>query len=177
VFQNHRDVALTDMVGGHSGDELGLGLGISEVFSTLNDSVILKHKSSTSTVPQYPADPCGTQGFMALAHGEAKAFPAFPHTNQYACNRVGSLRSGNALFYGNPLHSYTGGNGESKGKHSSPYEYARTEPLCTLPRAALNEGSGSTELPFQQAAWIPPITGADCSHHLLYPTLGRHTHV
>ena len=41
VFQNHGDVALGDMVSGHVGDGLQLDLGISEVFSNLNDSVIL----------------------------------------------------------------------------------------------------------------------------------------
>ena len=41
VFRNHGDVALGDMVSGHVGDGLQLDLGISEVFSNLNDSMIL----------------------------------------------------------------------------------------------------------------------------------------
>ena len=39
VFRNHGDVAHGDMVSGHGGD--GVGLGILEVFSNLHDSVIL----------------------------------------------------------------------------------------------------------------------------------------
>lgn len=35
VFKNCGDVALRDMVSGHSGDELGLGLVFLEVFSNL----------------------------------------------------------------------------------------------------------------------------------------------
>ena len=41
VFQDHGDVALRDVVGGHAGDGLGLDLIISEAFSNLNDSMIL----------------------------------------------------------------------------------------------------------------------------------------
>jgi len=41
VFQNHRDVALRVMARGNGGDELGLDWGILEVFSSLNDSVML----------------------------------------------------------------------------------------------------------------------------------------
>jgi len=41
VFRNHGDVALRDMVSGHGGDGMGLDLGVLEVFSNLNDSVIL----------------------------------------------------------------------------------------------------------------------------------------
>ena len=39
MFKNGGDVALRDMVSGHGGDGLGLGLGILEVFSNLNDSM------------------------------------------------------------------------------------------------------------------------------------------
>ena len=38
VLKNHVDVALRDMVGGHSGGGLGLGWMILEVFLSLNDS-------------------------------------------------------------------------------------------------------------------------------------------
>ena len=41
VFQNHRDVALRDVVSGHGGGGMRLDLGTLEVFSNLNDSVIL----------------------------------------------------------------------------------------------------------------------------------------
>ena len=41
VFRNHGDVALRDMVSGHGGDGMGLDLGVLEIFSNLNDSVIL----------------------------------------------------------------------------------------------------------------------------------------
>ena len=41
VFKNHGDVALHDMVSGHDGGGLRLHLVITEVFSNLNDSVIL----------------------------------------------------------------------------------------------------------------------------------------
>ena len=40
VFQNHGDVALRDVVSGHGGGGMGLDLGILEVFSNINDSVI-----------------------------------------------------------------------------------------------------------------------------------------
>ena len=39
VFKNHGDVALGDMVSGHGG--LGLGLGILKVFSSTNDHMVL----------------------------------------------------------------------------------------------------------------------------------------
>ena len=42
VLQNRVDVAMRDMVSGHGGDGMGLDLGILEVFSILNDSVILR---------------------------------------------------------------------------------------------------------------------------------------
>ena len=41
VFKNHGDVAFGHMVSGHGGDGMGLDLGILEVFSSLNDSVVL----------------------------------------------------------------------------------------------------------------------------------------
>ena len=41
VFQNCGDVALRDVGSGHSRGALGLDLLILEVFSSLNDSVIL----------------------------------------------------------------------------------------------------------------------------------------
>jgi len=41
VFHNHGDVVLRDVIRGHSGGGLGLDLEILEVFSNLNDSVIL----------------------------------------------------------------------------------------------------------------------------------------
>ena len=41
VFKEHGDVALRDIVSGHGGDGLGLDLMILEVFSSLNNSVIL----------------------------------------------------------------------------------------------------------------------------------------
>ena len=41
VSKNHRDVALRDMVSGHGGDGLGLGLGIIELFPSLDNSMIL----------------------------------------------------------------------------------------------------------------------------------------
>ena len=41
VFKNHGDVALRDMVNGHGVDELGLDLMFLEVFSNLNDSMVL----------------------------------------------------------------------------------------------------------------------------------------
>ena len=41
VFQNHRDVALRDVVSGHGGGGMRLDLGTLEVFSNLNDSLIL----------------------------------------------------------------------------------------------------------------------------------------
>ena len=41
VLQNHGDVALRDVVSGHSESGLGLGLVILEVFSIFNDSVVL----------------------------------------------------------------------------------------------------------------------------------------
>ena len=41
VFQEGGDVALGDMGRGHSGSGLGLDLGILEVFSDLNDPMIL----------------------------------------------------------------------------------------------------------------------------------------
>ena len=41
VFQNCRDVALRDVVSGHGGDVLMIGLDILVVFFNLNDSVIL----------------------------------------------------------------------------------------------------------------------------------------
>ena len=50
VFQNHGDVVLRDMVSEHGGDELGLGLVIIEVFSNLNNSVILFYTSSINSV-------------------------------------------------------------------------------------------------------------------------------
>jgi len=39
--QNHADVALRLTVSGHCRSGLGLGLGISDVFSSLNNSMIL----------------------------------------------------------------------------------------------------------------------------------------
>ena len=39
VFHNRGDVALKDVGSGHSGVGQGLGLGISEVFSNLNDCI------------------------------------------------------------------------------------------------------------------------------------------
>mgnify|MGYP001859334932 CR=1 FL=1 len=41
AFENHGDVALRDVVSGHGGGGLGLDLGILEVFSNFNDSLIL----------------------------------------------------------------------------------------------------------------------------------------
>ena len=41
VSKNHRDVALRDMVSGHGGDGLGLDLGIIELFSNFDNSMIL----------------------------------------------------------------------------------------------------------------------------------------
>ena len=41
VFRNHGDVALRDMVSGHGGNGMGLDYGVLEIFSNLNDSVIL----------------------------------------------------------------------------------------------------------------------------------------
>ena len=41
VFKNCRDVALGDVVNGHGEDGLGLDFVLSEVFSNLNDSMIL----------------------------------------------------------------------------------------------------------------------------------------
>jgi len=41
VVRNHGEVALRNMISGHGGDGLGLDLGILELFSNLNDSVIL----------------------------------------------------------------------------------------------------------------------------------------
>jgi len=43
VHKNCEDVALRDMVSGHGGDGLGLNVMIIEVFSNLNDSMILLH--------------------------------------------------------------------------------------------------------------------------------------
>ena len=40
VFQNHRDVALRDVVGGHGEMGCCLDVSILEVFSNLNDSVV-----------------------------------------------------------------------------------------------------------------------------------------
>lgn len=41
VFKNHGDVALRDIISGHGGDGLGVGLWmISVVFSNLKDSMI-----------------------------------------------------------------------------------------------------------------------------------------
>ena len=42
VFKNHGHVALREVVSGHGGGGLGMGLAISEVFSNLNDSMILQ---------------------------------------------------------------------------------------------------------------------------------------
>lgn len=39
-FKNHGDVALQDMVSGHGGDGLELGLGVLELFSNINDSMM-----------------------------------------------------------------------------------------------------------------------------------------
>ena len=41
VSQSRGDVALRDVGSGHGGGGLGLALGISEVFSNLNNSTIL----------------------------------------------------------------------------------------------------------------------------------------
>ena len=41
VFQNHGDVALRDVVSGHGGGGVTVGIVIIVVFSNLNDSVIL----------------------------------------------------------------------------------------------------------------------------------------
>ena len=41
VFKNHGDVAFGDVVSGHGGDALRLGLGILEVFSNFRGPVIL----------------------------------------------------------------------------------------------------------------------------------------
>ena len=41
VLKNHGDVALRNMISGHGGDGLGLDLVILQLFSNLNDSVIL----------------------------------------------------------------------------------------------------------------------------------------
>jgi len=41
VSKNHRDVALRDMGSGHGGDGLGLDLGIIELFSNFDNSMIL----------------------------------------------------------------------------------------------------------------------------------------
>ena len=41
MFKNHGDVALRDVVSGHGGGGLGLDLVILEVFSRLNDAMIL----------------------------------------------------------------------------------------------------------------------------------------
>ena len=41
VFKNHGDVALRDVVSGHDEGELGLDLGISVIFSNLNDSMTM----------------------------------------------------------------------------------------------------------------------------------------
>ena len=41
IFKNHGDVALGNMVGGHGGDGLGLGLVLSVDLSNFNDSMIL----------------------------------------------------------------------------------------------------------------------------------------
>ena len=41
VSRNRVDVALRDMVSGHGGDGLGLGLGIIELFPSLDNSMIL----------------------------------------------------------------------------------------------------------------------------------------
>ena len=53
VFKDHGDVALRDVVSGHGKDELGLGLVIIEVFSNLNNSVILFYTSSINSVTNY----------------------------------------------------------------------------------------------------------------------------
>ena len=42
MFKNRGDVAPGNVVSGHGGDGLRMGLGILEVFSNLSDSVILK---------------------------------------------------------------------------------------------------------------------------------------
>lgn len=39
--KNHGEVALRNVISGHGGDGLGLNLGILELISHLNDSVIL----------------------------------------------------------------------------------------------------------------------------------------
>ena len=41
VFGDHGDGALGGKVSGHGGDGMGLDLGVLEIFSNLNDSVIL----------------------------------------------------------------------------------------------------------------------------------------
>ena len=53
MFQNHGDVVLRDMVSEHGKDELGLGLVIIEVFSNLNNSVILFYTSSINSVTNF----------------------------------------------------------------------------------------------------------------------------
>lgn len=41
VFENHGDVALKDVVSGHGGSGLRLGLGIFKLSSNLNDFTVL----------------------------------------------------------------------------------------------------------------------------------------
>jgi len=41
VSKNIGDVALRDMIGGHGGNGVGVGLGFLDIFSNLNDSMIL----------------------------------------------------------------------------------------------------------------------------------------
>ena len=41
LSENHGDVALRDVVSGHDEGELGLDLGISVIFSNLNDSMTM----------------------------------------------------------------------------------------------------------------------------------------
>lgn len=50
VFKNHGHVALKEVVSGHGGDGLGMGLVISEFFSNLDDSMILQFRHPCSHI-------------------------------------------------------------------------------------------------------------------------------
>ena len=63
VFENHRDVALSDMVSGHGGDGSTVDQMISVVFPSLNDSMILSQ-------PANCGDRRGKSGWAADIYGQ-----------------------------------------------------------------------------------------------------------
>jgi len=89
VSQSHGDVALRDVGSEHGRDGLGLGLGILEVFSNLNGSVLQSHQHLIC-IPEIPI-----QKMKLIAH------PALL-THMFMVNHFGNAPS---VFYSPLLRS------------------------------------------------------------------------